>query len=135
MGFYHGPPSLRSFYTWDHRHSHRPLPRNKRPRKSGRNPENQTIMKSDEEELLTIALSVSPVTKPAVGEDDMMLTRLREVLINNYLAHGMPFLSPQGCQRNSGWESLDDVLSPIFPVSPFMTLIDTKSRLFVSLRS
>lgn len=79
-------------------------------------------MKSDEEELLTIALSVSPVTKPAVGEDDMMLTRLREVLINNYLAHGMPFLFPQGCQRNSGWESLDDVLSPIFS---YQSLYDT----------
>jgi hypothetical protein len=66
------------------------------------------------EELLTIALSIAPLTKPVVGEDEMMLTRLREVLINNYLAHGVPFLFPQWCQRKSGWECLDEVLSPIF---------------------
>jgi hypothetical protein len=64
--------------------------------------------------MLTIALSVAPFTRSVVGEDDMMLTRLRELLINNYLAHGVPFLNPQRCQLKSGWESLDDVLSPIF---------------------
>ena len=63
---------------------------------------------------LTFALSVAPYANPVVGEDEMMLTRLREVLINNYLAHGLPFVFPQRCQRKSGWESLDDVLSPIF---------------------
>ena len=66
------------------------------------------------EDLLTIALSIAPLTTPVVGEDEMMLTRLREVLINNYLAKGVPFLFPQWCQRKSGWESLDEVLSPIF---------------------
>ena len=42
-----------------------------------------------------------------------MLKTLRNILINKYLTSNVRFLFPQTCQRNSGWESLDTVLSPI----------------------